>query len=427
MSQRPTRWHCSDDRKVSDQHPPAGESEEVPPGVIERSARIEPGTPEWRYQVAALAHKFFNLAHSEKVARWIGMTITPNVVDPWAVIDFYHYITKIGIRSSGSGEDVTRLCSAMERAGLLVPAGWHPKFTLLGQQYISQHKPNAQKNGNGVLWLSETLGAELIIPAYERVTALIHGVDEQGIPNGGIGTGLILDRRRLITNRHVIEQLSAGGGSIGVKFPGNPPPGNCQITVSLHEHIDFALIELSTDAFQPLDGMVFRDPEWTDEVYVFGYPPVPLATDDVMTVQRGEVVSPSAESPAAGGSPRQKFFLYSAIARPGNSGGPIVAHDGRVIGMVFEDSMHSTRAAAAGYEEPRPQRTWERIDHLNRDVEEIRIRTSAPAFYRGIPASEIMTALEAFGSRGAALFEGVDPPDHLPGEKATIHYDLSPP
>ena len=48
-----------------------------------------------------------------------------------------------------------------------------------------------------------------------------------------------------------------------------------------------------------------------------------------LTVQGVDVVNPIMESVKY-----QRFFLYSASIRPGNSGGPIVAQDGCVIGIV---------------------------------------------------------------------------------------------
>ncbi|CAM5742414.1 hypothetical protein MAUB1S_01516 [Mycolicibacterium aubagnense] len=85
---------------------------------------------------------------------------------------------------------------------------------------------------------------------------------------------------------------------------------------------------------------------------------------------------------------RTKIFLYSAIARPGNSGGPIIAHDGRVIGIVVEHSMETSSSdpdGAASAEQRQPSTDADRSD-------------IAP-FYRGIPTSEILRALRNLDAR----------------------------
>jgi len=46
----------------------------------------------------------------------------------------------------------------------------------------------------------------------------------------------------------------------------------------VHDEIDVAVIpiDLSEDdsGINALDGVTFRDPQWSDETYIFGYPPV---------------------------------------------------------------------------------------------------------------------------------------------------------
>ncbi|OBF72670.1 hypothetical protein A9X06_28140 [Mycobacterium sp. 852002-51759_SCH5129042] len=127
--------------------------------------------------------------------------------------------------------------------------------------------------------------------------------------------------------------------------------------------------------------MVFRDPVWADETYIFGYRRVPMTAEMSLTVQRGEVVDLPARFAVQRGEvvnpsipmmtpDRDPAFLYSAIARPGNSGRPIVAADGRVIGLVVEDSA----------------------DTLSSDGAPV----SAP-FYRGIPSGQILRALNELG------------------------------
>lgn len=83
--------------------------------------------------------------------------------------------------------------------------------------------------------------------------------------------------------------------------------------------------------------------------------------------------------------------LFSAIARPGNSGGPIVAHDGRVIGIVFQESSHASSTGPG-------------TDASESDETSSELTAPAP-FYRGIPASELMRALDDFGLRQIATFE----------------------
>jgi len=51
-----------------------------------------------------------------------------------------------------------------------------------------------------------------------------------------------------------------------------------------------------------------------------------------------------------------KLFLYSAIARPGNSGGPVISSSGNVVGLVTEellgqDSPNAPFYAGVGGEE----------------------------------------------------------------------------
>ena len=89
----------------------------------------------------------------------------------------------------------------------------------------------------------------------------------------------------------------------------------------------------------------------------------PISTLDApyLVVQRGEVVNPAVKS-----QQDEQFFLYSAIARPGNSGGPIVAQDGRVVGLVTHDLPDAKQEASP--------------------------------FYRGVPAGEIRRALSDLGA-----------------------------
>ena len=143
--------------------------------------------------------------------------------------------------------------------------------------------------------------------------------------------------------------------------------------------LDLAVIELEqTDdktGLNTVDGIIWRDPVATDKTYVFGYPPLPKMLDAYMLVNGGEVVNPrvltcqtgEVVNPAVESLKYQRFFLYSSTTRRGNSGGPIVAQDGRVIGVV----AHSTFA---------PEST---IDTATDDDHQTE-------FQRGIPGGEVI-------------------------------------
>lgn len=98
-----------------------------------------------------------------------------------------------GRAESDLGRDGTGRPATARRLDMV---GW----PMQGQLYISQGVRSAQAAGH--LWLSEVLGAELIIESYNAVTFLI-GAGE-GKP---VGTALVLDRTHMVTNRHVIEGL----------------------------------------------------------------------------------------------------------------------------------------------------------------------------------------------------------------------------
>jgi S1-C subfamily serine protease len=244
----------------------------------------------------------------------------------------------------------------------------------MGQQYISQGAVSKGQRG-GNLWLSEVFGAELIIPSYNAVTVQLSGHDEDGNPVDSWGTGLIIDHSHIITNKHVVTGLAGNSSGLSVYPASNHADAervDCPCLARPHKDLDVAVIEaeLPEGKWLPrLAGMAFRDPDWADEVYVFGYPRVPMTAEMAITVQRGEVVNPAATTIPD----RQKIFLYSAIARPGNSGGPIVAQDGRVIGLVVEDSTESPSTDAGPGGVP---------------------------FYRGIPSNEVIRALDELDCSG---------------------------
>ena len=382
-------------------------------------ADLKPGTGPWRVNVAMWAHQFFSIEHDPEVAEAIGKNVPPAsaatadgkpktlAFDPWSVLDFSRYLGALGLPGANNARILTELLSSLERAGLLWLVGRDPRLPIMAERYISSGGASLGQRG-GNLWLSKVFGAELIIPSYNAVTVQIAGHDEEGNPVDSWGTGLIVDHNHLVTNKHVVAGLIGKSAGLSM-YPSESDPSAEHVdlvgTVCAHPTIDVAVITFDLPEGQHiprLGGMAFRDPDWADEVYVFGYPRVPMTAEMAITVQRGEVVNPAARSIPD----REKIFLYSAIARPGNSGGPIVAQDGRVIGLVVEDSASSMRAGSPEHEPP-PRSVEEQLERLEGDVAELNAKAFAPSFYRGIPSSEVIRALDELG------FSGIIEMDHL--------------
>jgi S1-C subfamily serine protease len=97
-----------------------------------------------------------------------------------------------------------------------------------------------------------------------------------------------------------------------------------------HSNIDVALIELDRD-IPTTRGLAFRPPIVAEAVFTLGYPRVPMTRSPTLIMQSGEVTSQT-ETLISG----QTVFLYSATARPGNSGGPIISKSGHVVGIVTQ-------------------------------------------------------------------------------------------
>lgn len=342
---------------------------------------------DWRIEVATLARRFFNILQKPEDAELASAPYEAGKVTPWSFQHFLTFLQRSGFDQINVRE-ITRILNAMVQVGLLLPAGWAAQSAIFGQCYFSNRGETSQ--ASGLLWLSEVLHGEIIIPCYTAVTVQITGYALDPNSDEQSGTGLILDANHVLTNRHVVEGMKR---AVEVHAPGPKAAdfGVQQCRIHMHGEVDIAVIEVKatddTPGFPTLKGMTFRDPAWADETYVLGYPRVPMTAESTITVQRGQVVNPSTPSMPT----RAPVFLYSAIARPGNSGGPVVAGDGRVIGLVVEDSSSTTSAGSV--DKSPPQTIEERASEIENRLAALDERTRAPAFYRGIPTSEIVRAV----------------------------------
>ena len=143
------------------------------------------------------------------------------------------------------------------------------------------------------------------------------------------GTGTIVDDSHVLTCRHVVDDMEVNPQQT---FQGYEYEIRDE-SIYRHSKIDMAVIRVDGSPLTPLPDLVLRPPIVAQTVFTLGYPKLPGLRDASVTMQQGAVTNESVTSLNG-----QSLFLYSAIARPGNSGGPVMSDDGYLVGMSIADA-----------------------------------------------------------------------------------------
>ena len=151
------------------------------------------------------------------------------------------------------------------------------------------------------------------------------------------GTGIVVSPRHVLTCRHVVQdiQLHETQTFQGRRY------AIANDSVHAHPVVDVAVLRLHGPPLSPLSTAVFRPPIIADVVYTLGYPKLPGLRDASVTMQHGSVTNAGVTSLEG-----QSLFLYSAISRPSNSGGPVLSYDGYFVGLCSEDATAQYSADA---------------------------------------------------------------------------------
>jgi S1-C subfamily serine protease len=174
---------------------------------------------------------------------------------------------------------------------------------------------------------SFSAGDELELPAAAATSVLRRAqqvtvrIRSLGCDRFGIGSGFVLPGGVVVTNRHVIDQPRAitlntwDGVSLEASVTG--------IAVDS----DLAILQLSEDADLPVAELRTTPVEVGETVVAVGYPgggPATVTTGSVVGLADGELL----DEPAP-------VLRVDALIRQGNSGGPLLDEEGRVVGVVF--------------------------------------------------------------------------------------------
>jgi serine protease Do len=179
------------------------------------------------------------------------------------------------------------------------------------------------------------------------------------------GSGFIIDPEGIaVTNNHVVT----GAGLLEVYIQGRSEPENATV-LGVSECSDLAVIDIDGEGYDYL--------EWADEpvtryidVYAAGFPgnatKVKITNGEVLDA--GDVVETDWASVDIA-------ITHSARIRPGNSGGPLVTRDGKVVGINYALSEHFDDSIAISRIEAEPI-----IDNLRAGLDDHSIGVNGQSF-----------------------------------------------
>ncbi|WP_024683432.1 S1 family peptidase [Pseudomonas syringae] len=289
-----------------------------------RYSRLRPLSTAERTQLAVHAFSFFSIAKYEENMDILGEPIEASgTTRPLSVLQFVQYLEKAGILKEPMRylSPIKKLLDKMEQESLITVMGYGG-FVMAPKFYYSM-KELTEMERKGIAWLTPALGADFLYEYFGEFTLHIIG-DSDSIERGG--TGFAISDRHVLTCAHVINGMNVRDVQT---FQGR----NCRVKQThTHDTLDVGIIELAEPILSVSSAIGFRDPIIGEKLYVLGYPPVPMSIEAPLILQGGEVVNERILDYR-----NQETFLYSAIARPGNSGGPIIASSGHILGIVTED------------------------------------------------------------------------------------------
>jgi serine protease Do len=224
----------------------------------------------------------------------------------------------------------------------------------------------------------------------------------------GVGTGFIIDESGIaVTNNHVVT----GAATLEVYLNDGDRPVNARL-LGVSECSDLAVIDLEGDGYTALE---WGDPDTIIEgldVYAAGFPLTEEATIEAVdyTLTRGIISSTRADGETNWASV-DSVLEHDARIRGGNSGGPLVGTDGRVVGVNYAGLAEADQNFAIGIDEAIPiieeLRTGVDVESIGINGQAVvdpdsglsgiwvaSVKSGSPASDAGIQGGDIITTLE---------------------------------
>jgi serine protease Do len=187
---------------------------------------------------------------------------------------------------------------------------------------------NGCGGGGAISSLEEAKGGVIRIEAFGSFQDFEAGEQANA---GSTGTGFIIDPSGIaVTNHHVV----GGAATLAVQVGGSAESVNARI-LGVSECADLAVIDLDGEGYPYFDWYT-GEIDVNLDVRSAGFP---LSTTEY-TMTRG-IVSKAAADGETPWASVDAVIEHDARINPGNSGGPLLAEDGRVVGVNYSVNIRN--------------------------------------------------------------------------------------
>ena len=296
----------------------------------ERYVQLAPLDVDQEMDLTLRARAFFAPSNYRNNCQAIGKTPAARSILPLSGGDFMKYLKTTGLLGDPDRYiyQIRHLLERMAANNILVEMpGTDASYVMIPKSYYALSEVSTIRSA-GMLWMAKTLGGRFIHHQISPAIVQIAGENSNG--DARAGSGVVFDPHHILTCGHVVSGMKVNGIQ---SFQGK------QVTIDegfvKHKDLDVGVLRVQ-ESLCAVPGLAFLAPFVTQRVYTFGYPRVPCALpgkggNSPLIVQGGEVTNSAVSMFGA-----TDLFLYSAIARPGNSGGAIVSDDGYVVGITTD-------------------------------------------------------------------------------------------
>jgi serine protease Do len=234
----------------------------------------------------------------------------------------------------------------------------------------------------------------------EAVGSFTHPQFGQILNAAGSGSGFIIAPSGIaVTNNHVVT----GAALLKVWVGGEREPRNAKV-LGVSECSDLAVIDIEGEGYPYL--------EWYDgditaglSIYVAGFP----LGDPEYTLLQG-IVSKERAGGETNWASVDRVIEHTALTNPGNSGGPVVTQDGKVVAVHYAGDPETIQHFAIARDEALPileqLRAGKDVDSVGVNGEAVNngeglsgiwvasVKSGSPADKAGVKGGDIITKLE---------------------------------